>query len=147
MGRLAVVILPAGHHRRFRELCVMLAVTLMLAGCASRERRYADANEQGLVAAGFQQRLADTPEKRAHLQTLTQRKILVYKVKHRLVYVWADAKFCQCLYVGNEAQFQKYEKLGLEQRLEQERRTAAEEDEAASLLYSTTWGPDWGPRY
>ena len=125
-----------------RGLGALLAVTLLLAGCASRERRYADANEQGLAAAGFRQRLADTPEKRAHLQTLIQRKILVYKVQDRLVYVWADAKLCQCLYVGNEAQFQKYERLGLEQKLEQERRTTAEENEAASL-FSQTWGPGY----
>ena len=122
-----------------RGLGALLAVTLVLAGCASRERRYADANEQGLAAAGFQQRLADTPEKRAHLQTLIQQKILVYKVQGRLVYVWADVKTCGCLYIGNEAQFQKYERLGLEQKLEQERRTTAEENEAASL-FSETWG-------
>ena len=120
-------------------LGALVALMLVLGGCASRERRYADANEQGLAAAGFQQRLADTPEKRAHLQTLIQQKILVYKVQDRLVYVWADAKICQCLYVGNEEQFQKYERLGFEQKLEQERRTAAEENEAASL-FSQTWG-------
>jgi len=124
------------------RLGALLVAMLLLAGCASRERRYADANEQGLAAAGFQQRLADTPEKRAHLQALTQRRILVYKVRDRLVYVWADAAICQCLYVGNEAQFQKYERLGLEQKLDQERRTAAEENEAASL-FSETWGPSY----
>lgn len=134
MGDVAVVS-PA------RGLLVLLAVMGVLAGCASRERRYADANEQGLTAAGFQMRRADTPQKLAHLQTLTQRKILVYRIKERLVYVWADAAVCQCLYVGNEAQFQEYEKLGLEQRLSQERRTAAEEDEAASL-FNDTWGLD-----
>lgn len=125
-----------------RSLGALLTVTLLLAGCASRESRYADANEKGLTAAGFQKRLADTPAKRAHLQTLIQRKILVYKVQDRLVYVWADAKFCQCLYLGDEAQFQKYERLGLEQKLEQERRTTAEENEAASL-FSQTWGPGY----
>lgn len=130
---------PAGRRR---GLCALLAVMVLLAGCASRERRYADANEQGLAAAGFERRLADTAEKRAHLQTLIQRKILVYKVESRLVYVWADAKLCQCLYVGNETQFQKYERLGLEQKLEQERRTTAEENEAASL-FSQTWGPGY----
>ena len=131
------MIRPRRGH--LRGLGALLALTLLLAGCASRESRYADANEQGLTAAGFQKRLADTPAKQAHLATLIQQKILVYKVQDRLVYVWADAKFCQCLYVGNEAQFQKYERLGLEQKLEQERRTTAEENEAASL-FSQTWG-------
>jgi hypothetical protein len=137
----AVVIRPAGRGR-LRGLGAALAVMLALGGCASEERRYAEANEQGLAAAGFQPRPADTPEKRAHLQTLIQRKILVYKVQGRLVYVWADAKVCQCLYIGNEAQFQKYERLGLEQKLEQERQTTAEENEAASL-FSDLWGPGY----
>lgn len=138
MGPVAVVSRWAGRGR-LRGLGALAAVMLMLAGCASRESRYADANEQGLSDAGFQKRLADTPAKQAHLQTLIQRKILVYKVRDTLVYVWADAKYCQCLYVGNEAQFQKYERLGFEQKLGQERRTAAEETEAASL-FSETWG-------
>ena len=124
-----------------RRLLALLGVTLLLAGCASRERRYAEANEQGLAAAGFQKRVADTPAKMAHLQTLIQRKILVYKVQERLVYVWADAKLCRCLYIGNETQYQEYAKLALDQRLERERRTAAEESEAAGL-FSETWGPE-----
>ena len=84
-------------------------------------------------------RLADTPEKLAYVQRLTQRRILVYKWQGRLYYAWPDARFCQCIYVGNETQFQEYEKLGFEQKLGHERRTAAEENEAAALF-----GP-WGP--
>lgn len=125
-----------------RGFVVLLAVTLVLAGCASRERRYAVANEQGLAAAGFQMRLADTPAKQAHLQAMTQRKILVYKIQNQLVYVWADSQVCQCLYVGNEAQFQTYERLGVEQKLGLERQTATEENEAATL-FSETWGPSY----
>ena len=128
---------PAGCR-----LALVTVLAVALAGCASREERYASANEQGLAEAGFQRRPADTPAKIAHLQTMTQRKILVYKIQDRLVYVWADADVCRCLYVGNEAQFQKYERLGLEQKLGQERRTATEENEAASL-FSETWGPDY----
>ena len=133
MGVLAVVT---------RRVLALVALSLLLAGCASRERRYAEANEQGLAAAGFQKRIADTPAKMAHLQSLIQRKILVYKVRERLVYVWADATLCQCLYIGNEAQYQEYAKLAMDQALARERRTAAEENEAAGL-FSETWGPDY----
>ena len=124
------------------RLLALLAVALLLAGCASRERRYAEANEQGLAAAGFQKKIADTPAKIAHLQALIQRKILVYNVQGRLIYVWADAELCQCLYIGNETQYQKYARLALDQKLERERRTAAEENEAAGL-FSETWGLDY----
>jgi hypothetical protein len=139
VGLLAVVIRPAAAWRPVTCLA-LLAVALLLTGCASRERRYAEANERGLAASGFQKRIADTPAKMAHLQTMIQRKILVYQVQDRLVYAWADAKLCQCLYLGNEAQFQAYARLAVEQKLEQERRTAAEENEAAGL-FAETWRP------
>ncbi len=134
-----MVVIPAGWGR-LRACVVVVAVALLLAGCLSRERRYAEANEQGLAAAGFQVRLADTPEKLAHVQTLIQRKILVYKWQGRLYYVWADATVCKCLYVGTEQQYQRYARLGTEASLAAERRTAVEENEAAAL-FGQTWGP------
>ena len=121
------------------RILIVVAV-LALAGCASYAERYAQSNEQGLVAAGFEMRRADTPEKLAALQALTQRKILVYKRPDRLYFVWPDARFCQCLYLGNEAQYQEYSRLGFEQKLEREQITAAEEKEAAAL-FDGPWGP------
>ena len=121
---------------------LIVATVLSLAGCASYAERYAHANEQGLQAAGFERRVADTPEKLVSLQALTQRKILVYKWQDRLYFAWPDARFCKCLYVGNEAQYQQYVRLGFEQKLERERLTAAEENEAASL-FERSWGPWW----
>lgn len=119
---------------------LIVATVFSLAGCASYAERYAQANEQGLVAAGFEVRLADTAEKLASLQALTQRKILVYKRQDRLYFVWPDARFCKCLYLGNEAQYQEYARLGFEQKLDRERQTAAWEHEAAAL-FEGPWGP------
>ena len=117
---------------RARRLLVCLAIGL--AGCASYPERYAQANEEGLRAAGFTVRPADTPEKLASLRTMTQRRILVYTRPGRPYYVWPDARFCRCFYIGSEAQYQEYARLGFEQRLARERRTAAEENEAAGLF-------------
>jgi len=114
---------------------VLIAVAVIsLAGCASYAERYAQANEQGLEAAGFERRPADTPEKLSSLQALSQRKIVIYTWQDRLYFAWPDARFCKCLYVGNEAQYQEYVRLGFEQKLRQERLTAAEEREAAALF-------------
>jgi hypothetical protein len=120
---------------------LIVAAVIALAGCASYAERYAQSNEQGLAAAGFEVRLADTPEKLAALEALTQRKILVYERPDRLYFVWPDARFCKCFYVGNEAQYQEYARLGFEQKLERERITAAEEREAASLFEEGSGGP------
>lgn len=122
-----------------RPLLVFPAI-VALAGCASYAERYAQANEEGLRAAGFTARLADTPGKLASLQTMTQRRILVYTRLGQPYYVWPDARFCRCFYIGSEAQYQEYARLGFEQRLARERRTAAEENEASSL-FAEPWGP------
>jgi len=121
---------------------LIVVAVLSLAGCASYAERYAQANEQGLVAAGFERRVADTPEKLVSLQALTQRKILVYKWQDRLYFAWPDARFCKCLYIGNETHYQQYVRLGFEQKLERERLTAAKERAAASL-FESSWGPWW----
>ena len=119
---------------------LLVSMAIGLAGCASYAQRYAQANEEGLRAAGFTMRLADTPEKLASLQGMTQRRILVYTRLGRPYYVWPDARFCRCFYIGSEAQYQEYARLGFEQRLARERQTAAEENEAASL-FAGPWGP------
>jgi hypothetical protein len=125
---------------RGRARLLLVGLVVGLAGCASYAERYAQANEEGLRAAGFTVRPADTPEKLASLQGMTQRRILVYTRLGRPYYVWPDARFCRCFYIGSEAQYQEYARLGFEQRLSRERQTAAEENEAASL-FAGPWGP------
>ena len=119
---------------------LLVSMAIGLAACASYAQRYAQANEEGLRAAGFTRRLADTPEKLASLQAMTQRRILVYNRLGQPYYVWPDARFCRCVYIGSEPQYQEYARLGFEQKLARERQTAAEENEAASL-FAESWGP------
>jgi hypothetical protein len=70
--------------------------------------------------------------------------VLVYQRPDGRDYVWPDARFCRCLYVGDEVRYQVYVRLGLEQKLERERETAAEEREAAELFTSARdWGFGW----
>ena len=128
---------------RLRARLLLVGLAIGLAGCASYAERYAQANEEGLRAAGFTVRLADTPEKLASLKAMTQRRILVYTRLGQLYYVWPDARFCRCFYVGSEPQYQEYARLGFEQKLARERQTAAEENEAAGL-FAEPWRP-WGP--
>ena len=128
---------------RLRARLLLVGLAIGLAGCASYAERYAQANEEGLRAAGFTVRLADTPEKLASLKAMTQRRILVYTRLGQPYYVWPDARFCRCFYIGSEAQYQEYARLGFEQRIARERQTAAEENEAAGL-FAEPWRP-WGP--
>jgi hypothetical protein len=57
--------------------------------------------EQLLTGAGFQKKVADTPEKLAHLDTLTPaRRLVAHQGDDKLYYVYADPAMCECLYVG-----------------------------------------------
>ena len=92
---------------------------------------------------------ADTPEKLAVVESLRQRRVLVYPRPEGLDYVWPDARFCRCVYVGDEPRDQTYARLGPEQKLERERETAAKEREAAAPLTRARqfgWGLGWCAR-
>jgi len=63
--------------------------------------------QQLLAAAGFQKKVADTPEKLAHRETIIPaRRLIAHRRDGRLYYVYADPDPCKCLYVGNPAQYQ-----------------------------------------
>jgi hypothetical protein len=108
---------------------------IVLAGCAAVEKSDSTDTEQMLAAAGFKMKLADTPAKLAHLQTLTQRKVVVHERNGKNYYVYADADYCKCLYAGNQENYQSYEKMS-------EKQSIAEMNEDASM----DWGM-WGPWY
>jgi len=46
------------------------------------------------------------------------------------------------VYVGGEAEFQRFKQLGLQQAIAEERLQAAQINEDAALY---SWGPYWGP--
>ncbi|HEY7041193.1 MAG TPA: hypothetical protein VID28_20150 [Methylomirabilota bacterium] len=65
------------------------------------------ATQQLLAAAGFRKKVADTPEKLAHLETITPaRRLVTHRWDGRLYYVYADPETCKCLYVGSPDQYQ-----------------------------------------
>lgn len=116
-----------------RSIVVITALGIALAGCASIEKSRATDTEQKLAAAGFKMKVADSPEKLAHLKTLTQRKVVPHDKDGKPAYIYADAEFCMCLYAGGEAAYDRYEKMVVRQNI-------AEMNEAASM----DWGM-WGP--
>ena len=91
-----------------------------LAGCAAMQAGETRTTEQLLAAAGFQMKAADTPEKRARLQTLTPRQILSRPRGGEPRYVYVDPTGCQCLYAGNEQQYQEFRRLRLQRQIEHE---------------------------
>ncbi len=115
----------------------------LLAGCQTIENENAASAEQMLAAAGFQMKLAETPEQLANLQQMTQRKLVPHTKDGQTLYVYADADYCKCVYVGNEKNNQEYQKMSFQKDLADEKETTALLNEDASMNWGF-WGP-WGP--
>ena len=114
--------------------CSALAL-LASSGCAMIGRSDAMDTERLLAASGFRMQLADTSARMAHVEALPQRKLTPVPHGSENRFVYADATYCKCMYVGTEEAFDRFQKLSTRQEI-------AEEQEAASL----DWGA-WGPWY
>jgi hypothetical protein len=101
----------------------LLAVALVAAlaiGCASTK-----STENMLSAAGFRIIPATTPEQQAHLKTIPPGKITMVERTGTNYFVFPDVK-SEVIYVGQDAQYQEYQKLRLQQQMAAEQAQAAE---------------------
>ena len=128
---------------KFTVIVVVLGIAL--AGCAAIQKSDTMDTERALAAAGFQMKLADTPGKLVHLETLTQRKLVPHQKDGAVHYVYADATYCKCVYVGTEDAYQRYQGLAIQQKIADEQRVAAEMNEQADMNWGMwgAWGPWW----
>lgn len=119
-------------------MAIITVLGIALVGRAAMKKSEATDTEQLLSAAGFEMKLADTPEKLAHLKTLTQLKGVPHDRNGKMDYVYADTADCQCLCAGNQEAYQRYENLTVKQNI-------AEMNEAASMDWGMwgQWEPGW----
>ena len=116
---------------------LIIALGLALSGCATQ--RAVD-REQLLAASGFHVKVADTPEKLAHLKEMTQRRVVPHEKDGKTVFVYADAKTCKCVYVGNEEAYQEFTQRLEQQKMQDVDRMIAEENRDAAMNWAL-WGP------
>lgn len=112
-------------HRYAKSAVGLPLWVLLSSGCATIEKENAMDTERTLAAAGFRMITPNTPEQRAHLQTLTQRKLVKHEKDGEPVGIYADATYCNCLYAGNEKAYQEYSKLSIQQQVAEENEDAA----------------------
>src|SRR5579871_5175262 len=92
----------------------LLAPGLLLAlaiGCSTTHD-----TENMLSAAGFKMVPANTPERQAHLNSLPADKITPVQRNGVTYYTFADPKQ-NVLYVGQEPQYQEYQRLRLQNQM------------------------------
>ena len=122
----------------YKKAIMLLIVGVAMTGCAAIEKSNATDTEQMLAASGFKMKIADTPEKLAHVESMQQRELVNHIKDGSVYYAYADAKFCKCLYMGSEKNYQEYEKLSIQQN-------TAEMNQEAAMNWGAWGGWDgWG---
>ena len=119
---------------RFKFLIAALAL-LAAAGCQSM----AMDTERTLAAAGFQMKIASTAAQMSHVESLPQRKLTRVPFDGDSRFVYADAKYCKCMYVGTEQAYDRYQKIAIDKQI-------AQEQLDASMDWGA-WDGGWGPWY
>jgi hypothetical protein len=133
-----------------RKLLVSPVLTLIVLiglsvfdGCASWD---ASSQEAMLSAAGFKTRTPSTAAQQAMFARMVPYKVERRERHGKVLYAYAD-KQKNLLYIGGEAEYQRYQELGIKQSIAQSQLQAAQINEDASLYdrWGPYWGPAWGP--
>ena len=131
----------------FRAIMIVAALGIASGGCAAKKAQIAMNTERMLHAAGFQVKIADTPEKLEMLKGLAQRKIVPYPKEGEMFYLYADAASCKCLYMGTADAYQRYIEFKVGQGIVDDHRKAARANANATTSYNMgvwgVWGPWW----
>ena len=136
-----------GKTRRWARTGVALLALagVTAAGCSAIRKDEAQSTENLLVAAGFQPKPADTPEKLAQLKSLPPLKMEIRSKGDQVGYSYADPYNCKCLYVGGPRQYKKYQEMAVKQQIATDQMEAAEAQEDAAMDWGM-WG-GFGPWY
>jgi hypothetical protein len=118
---------------------VVLVVGLGSLVACQPTRQAVSQKEDGLSAAGFIVRLANTPERQAMLSRLPANHFVQFQRMGTVNYVYADPVVCNCLYVGTQEAYDKWKLLAQQQHLADEQPITQMYPDAA-----WNWGK-WGP--
>jgi hypothetical protein len=113
----------------------MAGIALGVAGCASQQQLVGQ-KEDLLAAAGFQVRIADTPQRLAAMKTLPPNKFVMSVMSGQPVYQYADPLVCRCVYFGTQQNWDAYRQEIFAKQL-------ADEAQMTALMNQSMW--DWGP--
>lgn len=130
---------------RSARIYAMLAavIGIFMVGCATAPSSSPAASQADLLAqAGFTLRTADTPKKLAYINSLPAQKVVQQNYKGKTHYVVCPDPSTKQFYVGDEAAYQRYQQLSLQQSISAERRVVSEQrwDPEYWTLYADSQG-------
>jgi len=125
----------------YRLAALVPAIFLLVAtGCATTAQKEFT-TEKLLVAAGFTYKTAQTSEDIEKLRKLPQNQLIRHEAHGKPVYVYASAEGCNCVYVGEEAAYERYLKLKREAVLDKRMQKGAA-SEASVFSTDQDWASD-----
>ena len=109
----------------------LVALCAALSACSQVQNK-----EDMLAAAGFTLVPANTPQRQASLSSLPPHKFVHQVRNNAVIFTYADPTICDCLYIGNQAAYDRY-------RQDVFQRDIANEQEMTAQMTQMDWGP-WG---
>jgi len=88
-----------------------LIASVLLAGCAESNAERASRMGNLLMESGFRALSANTPKRMQKLSEMTPLKVTAGSRKGKPAYWMADPYVCQCLWVGNQRDYDAYRQL------------------------------------
>lgn len=116
-----------------RSGLLLLATCVAVTGCAAQVQQ----KEDLLAAAGFTLVPANTPQRQAKLASLPPHKFSRQVRNNAVIFIYADPTICDCLYVGDQAAYDRYRREVFAKNIANEQAMTAES-------YQMDWG-GWGP--
>ncbi|GHE65558.1 hypothetical protein GCM10019059_26680 [Camelimonas fluminis] len=116
-----------------------LLAAVAVAGCQTTK-----STTDMLSASGFSIKVASTPQQQAALASLPAGTFTMRHVKGKPVFIFADPKGCNCIYVGSEASYQQFKALSVQRSIANQELMAAQLNQQAAWDYQT-WGGWGGP--
>jgi hypothetical protein len=121
-----------------------LAAALTATGCAGAPKDHPTLPQmKALGTAGFELKMADTPDKLERIKKLPQLRIAQVEHKGRQVYVFTDAEGCQCLYAGDENDYHRLIIQARQQKRDQRSGWAQDQSNQSTYYYKgepVNWG-------
>ena len=104
--------------RRFNFPAAVLCLLFLATACATNSGKKAFRAEELLVPAGFTYHVAKTPEMLARMKQLPAHKMIRHMRHGKPLYLYQDVAGCKCVWVGDEAAYQRFRELFHEAKLD-----------------------------
>ena len=119
-----------------RSALILFAMCVATSACTPVQNK-----EDMLAAAGFTLVPANTPQRQTSLSSLPPHKFAHQVRNGAVVFIYADPTICDCLYVGNQAAYDRYRQNVFAKNLADEQQMTAQIDDEGEW---DGWGPIWG---